>query len=407
MKNFVAAEAVSAYSLCPRKAFLLLDREDRAEPHEYVRIIEEQAHGNRAAHFNVLKHEHRGVDSFAGTLESNSDFLIEVTLKAGDLAASCDVLTKVFSPSSLGSHSYEPTIVVGTHGVTREQKLELLFVGYVLGQVQHKLPVGGTIVGMEGQAYRVKLESNYKMLRPMVDTLREWTAMPSPEPPPVVLNRHCPSCPFQDECKAQAEKDDDLSLLDRMTPKLLQRYHKKGIFTVKQLSYVFKPRRSKKRTKKAAVTFNPELQALAIRTGKIYLKELPEPARHPVELFLDVEGIPDRDFYYLIGLLVCEGENNSYHSFWADTVQDEEKIWTQFLKKISDYPEVPIYHYGSFDLRAVERLGRRYATSDRDMPKKRLVNVNSYIFGKVYFPVRSNSLKEIGRFTFLELDGIP
>jgi len=124
MKNFVTAKAVSAYSQCPRKAFLLLDREDRAEPHEYVRIIEEQAHENRTEYLNALKHKHSGVNSVAGTLESNGDFLIEVTLKAGDLAASCDVLTKVSSPSSLGSYSYEPTMVVGTHGVTREQKLE-------------------------------------------------------------------------------------------------------------------------------------------------------------------------------------------------------------------------------------------------------------------------------------------
>lgn len=206
MKNSVTAEAVTAYSQCPRKAFLLLDREDRAAPHEYVRIIEEQARVNRAEYLNAFKHEHPGVASFAGTLEGSGDFLIEVAFKTGDLAASCDVLTKVLSLSSLGSHSYEPTIVVGTHGVTREQKLELLFVGYVLGQVQHKLPVGGTIVGMDRQAHRVKLDRDYKMLRPIVDTLRGWTATPSPEPPPVILNRHCPSCPFRDECKAQAEE---------------------------------------------------------------------------------------------------------------------------------------------------------------------------------------------------------
>jgi predicted RecB family nuclease len=330
------------------------------------------------------------VDSFAGTLESNGDFLIEVTLKAGDLAASCDVLTKVSSPSSLGSHSYEPTIVVGTHGVTREQKLELLLVGYVLGQVQHKLPVGGTIVGMEGQAHRMKLESNYKMLRPIVDTLREWIATPSPEPPPVILNRHCPSCPFRDECKAQAEKDDDLSLLDRMTPKLLQRYHKKGIFTVNQLSYVFKPRRSKKRARKATATFNPELQALAIRTGKTYLHQLPELSRHRVELFLDIEGIPDQNLHYLIGLLVCDGEHTSYRSFWADTPQEEERVWNQFCEIINEYPDVPIYHYGQYEPRATEKLAERYQTQSEGY-RKRLVNVSSYIYGKVYFPARSNN----------------
>lgn len=46
-----------------------------------------------------------------------------------------------------------------------------------------------------------------------------------------------------------------------------------------------------------------ELQALMIRTGKIYLKENPEILRLPTELFLDIEGIPERQNFYLIGLL--------------------------------------------------------------------------------------------------------
>src|SRR5205807_7235001 len=86
---------------------------------------------------------------------------------------------------------------------------------------------------------------------------------------------YCPSCQFRMLCRDQAEKEDDLSLLDHMTPKIMQRYHKKGIFTVKQLSYTFKPRRSKKQTRKTTILHKLELQALAIRTNKIYIQELP------------------------------------------------------------------------------------------------------------------------------------
>jgi len=37
---------------------------------------------------------------------------------------------------------------------------------------------------------------------------------------------------------------------DRMTPKLIKRYNNKGIFTIKQLSYLFKPRKRGKRSPK-------------------------------------------------------------------------------------------------------------------------------------------------------------
>jgi hypothetical protein len=33
---------------------------------------------------------------------------------------------------------------------------------------------------------------------------------------------------------------------------------------------------------------------------------------------MDVEGLPDRDSYYLIGVRVGNGERAVQHSFWAD-----------------------------------------------------------------------------------------
>ena len=44
-------------------------------------------------------------------------------------------------------------------------------------------------------------------------------------------------------------------------------------------------------------------------------------------MFLDVEGLPDRDFYYLIGVRV-EGPNGpNHHALWADSVADQKRIW--------------------------------------------------------------------------------
>jgi hypothetical protein len=54
-----------------------------------------------------------------------------------------------------------------------------------------------------------------------------------------------------------------------MTPKTIRRYNKKGIFTTSQLSFVFRPRRSRKLRNKAHAAFNLELQALAIRIDAI------------------------------------------------------------------------------------------------------------------------------------------
>ncbi len=184
-----------------------------------------------------------------------------------------------------------------------------------------------------------------------------------------------------------------------MTAKSIQKYHKKGIFTITQLSYLFKPRRRNKRSKKTPIKHRFELQALALRTGKIYLQDIPIIVRQEVEIFLDIEGIPDQKFYYLIGLLISVQGKVNYSYFWADNLEEEETIWIQLIEKIKCYPESPIYHYGSYEPKALKKLAKRYLDEDNyKIIEKRLINVNQYIYGQVYFPVYSNSLKELGRY---------
>src|SRR5262249_37650135 len=208
--------------------------------------------------------------------------------------ARCDFLVKVGEPSRLGRHSYEPVVVLGTCKATSADGVGLAYRGLVLGEVQGPTPASGTLVRLGGRPSQVKLAGRYKEVRKVVNVLRTWTGEAAGDAPPVVLNKHCSSCPFREACLKQAEKEDNLSLLDRMTPRLMRKYHDKGIFTVRQLSHVYKPRRSRKKAK-SPVRHSLELQALAIRTGKIHVQHLPDVPRGPVELVLDLEGVPDRD----------------------------------------------------------------------------------------------------------------
>src|SRR5712691_8877053 len=300
-----------------------------------------------------------------------SQVLINARLQVDGLAADCGVLTRVEGTSTFGKYRYEPSIFVGTHSISKEQQLELSFVGYVLERLQHMSPGAGRIIGVDGTSHTVKLEHHSKALRPLLEPLHEWTTVDSPTPPPIVLNKHCPLCPFQRMCRTQAEQEDNLSLLNGVTARVMRQYEKKGIFTVKQLSYLFKPRKRKKGNRKSPpVTHKFELQALAIREKKIYLQELPTLSRQPVELFVDMEGVPDRGLYYLIGLLVCQGDTTEHHAFWADTDKDERHIWQQFVDTVTQYPDVPIYHYGSYEPRAVAQLAKRYDTDAESLTKR-------------------------------------
>jgi predicted RecB family nuclease len=397
MTKTITSDFVEAYSLCPRKAFLLMTGATMNPGlHDYELVIREQAHANRQAHRARLAEVGRVVPFCgAANLASGQDVLVDVELETGVLRARYDFLTKVGESSRLGRHGYEPVRVIGTCRASRTDAICCAYQGLVLGDVQGRQPASATLVRLGGRSCKVQLGGRYKAVRRVLDALLPWAGNPAGEGPPVVLNKHCPACPFRGACLPQAEKEDSLSLLDRMTPKLMRKYHDKGIFTVRQLSHIYKPRRSRKKAGRQ-VRHSLELQALAIRTGKIHVEHLPELPRSPVELFLDIEGVPDRDVYYLAGLLVCRGGKADYESFWSDDATGEATMWSALVERLAAFPDSPVYHYGSYEKKAFATLAKRHGRGGGF--SDRLVNVASSVYGKVYFPVRSNGLKSLGRF---------
>ncbi len=404
MNKIITPEIIVSYAQCPRKAYLLLFSNEVGRHNQYITIIEKQKSINQNKYINNLSKQYPASISFNNkNLGESSDFLINTEIQIENNKIACCILTKTLSPSLLGEYSYEPTIFIGTHHISNEQKLELIFIGYILGEIQGQLPARGWIIDGGLKSHQVRLENGYKILNPILEDLQKLTQSTPPKIPPLILNKHCTYCEFQNLCQVQAEQDDNLSLLDHATSKVIRHYEKKGIFTIKQLSYLYKPRRRNKRKKKAPIQLHKlELQALAIRTNKIYIHELPKLNRKPIELFFDIEGIPDQNYEYLLGLLVChENKSCNHYSFWADTCEDEYVIWQQFIEVVNQYPDAPIYHYGDYELRAINKLAKSYESNlsvDIESIKKRLVNINTYIYGRIYFPVYSNRLKTIGRF---------
>ena len=236
MPPAITSEVVVAYSQCPRKAYLLLFSPEQGELHEYVSVLERQRHENHERYLDRLRHKHADVQPYTlGNLGNGSPVLLDACLQAHGLVAACDVLTRGKEPSPGGQHQYEPTLCVGTHSISKEQKLALAFTGYVLGHLQPRPPMTGRLIAMDGTSHTMKLDPRATDLLPLLNALHTWTTDTAPEPPPIILNKHCPLCPFQHACHAQAEQEDNLSLLDGVTARVMRQYEKKGIFTVKQL----------------------------------------------------------------------------------------------------------------------------------------------------------------------------
>ena len=114
---------------------------------------------------------------------------------------------------------------------------------------------------------------------------------------PLLFNRiHCKICEFNEACKEELEEKDSLGRLLRMREDDIKKYNSKGIFTVNQLSYTFKPRRRNRRVKTKKHPYSFPLQALAIRDQKVYLYDKINMPNVSTKIFIDIEGNSDGSF---------------------------------------------------------------------------------------------------------------
>jgi len=263
-----------------------------------------------------------------------------------------------------------------------------------------KVGAAKIIHGDTGAASKIKAEPLSRTIKKTLGKIS--TLLSGSTPPELALNRHCPECEYQSRCRKVALEKDDLSLLPNLPQKEKSRLNSKGIFTVNQLSYTFRPRRRNKRLKSKPERYHHSLKALAIRERKIHVIGNPKLRFDGTPIFLDVEGLPDRSFYYLIGVNLDGETGPVQRSLWADSALDEQRNWSAFLDIVSAVTNPVLVHYGSFEAAFLRKMCSRYGGPPETSPAARAiscsVNLLSEIFAKVYFPCYSNGLKEVANF---------
>jgi len=224
---------------------------------------------------------------------------------------------------------YIPIRFIFANKLGKDDKLLLAFDALALSEtLGREIRLGKIIHGDDHATLKVKTSALTGEVRKRLDKVA--VLLSDPTPPDLVLNRHCAECEFQSRCRKIAIEKDDLSLLAGMSAKERLKLRSKGIFTVTQLSYTFRPRRRPKRLRDKREKYHHSLKALAIREKKIHIVGSPELKIEGTPVYLDVEGLPDRDFYYLIGVRIGNGESAVQHSLWADTVEDRGRFGGNF-----------------------------------------------------------------------------
>ena len=285
--------------------------------------------------------------------------------------------------------------------ITKENRLLLAFDAFVFSQaIGRKIVFGRIIHGENYSRLKIKVEALYTQVQKDLAAIRELLS--ADLPPEVVLKKHCIECEFQIVCNADAIAREDLSLLSGMSEKERKKLNSKGILTISNLSYTFRPRRKPKRLSGKQEKYHHSLKALAIQQGKIHVTGSEELKILGTPVYIDVEGLPDRDFYYLIGIRFSTGQEIIQHSLWADSRADEKEIWANFICVLSNIPNPILVHFGSYEKIFLKKMCARYGEPSSEKPAskaiKNPVNLLGFIYSRVYFPTYTNGLKDIATF---------
>ncbi|WP_262270466.1 IS66 family transposase [Microvirga yunnanensis] len=401
-------DTVFAASLrCETKAFLLLDGTVPTDPeiqNWQQRIANSYKVSALKRHCtSVPKNETCvGMPSLRVFRERHYGLILDPEISSPEVQIQAHALERIPASRSGPDTVYRPVRFLPNEKLVPLDKLLVALDALALSRLTGRMPPTARIV--HGSGHRstvVQLPKLVKQVRSLVNTVRSQYA--SGTPPSLALNKHCPECAFRSRCRQIAIEKDDLSLLTTLSEKERKKLIRKGITTVAQFSCTYRPRRRSARNRATTIKHEPALKALAIQANRIHVVDAPIFGMPSGGVYLDVEGVPDREFYYLAGMRYLRDDTDVHLAFWADDPSGEREMWVSLLHALAQIPDVRLVHYGSYETQFLKRMKERYCESSEDNELvDRLIatstNLLSLTYAHIYFPTYSNGLKEIANY---------
>ena len=332
--------------------------------------------------------------------DSKLSYAITPCVQSKDYVVGFDAVEISHLSAVTRTFSYIPINISSRGSVMQHEKLALAVRCLIVSQLQHiSFEFGKIFYGTQLKPLKFRLSGylheSQRILRALRKVLRDENA------PRFFYHDHCKVCEFQEVCRVALREKDDLSLLGRISEKEVLKQNNRGIFTIHQLSYTYRPRRKRKKTSSKNGRLLWELKALALREHQTFIQEIPKLRKTAVAVYLDFEGVPDEHYHYLIGIVFNDGETEKQMSFWASSPMEEETIFRQLFKILSQYKDFCVYHYGAYEIQVLKKLNKKWMhkyEQEIDRIIDHSVNLLSLISSNIYFPTYTNELKEIANF---------
>jgi predicted RecB family nuclease len=336
-----------------------------------------------------ISQEANSRDATLDAMKKGVQVIVQATLASGEWLGHADVLLRVDQSSALGGWSYEAVDCKLSRTTKAEAILQLCFYSELLTAVQGREPEMFHVIRphteYEPESHRFSQYAAYYryVKRAIKHAVENANAKTYPEVVP-----HCDICRWWKRCDQQLRKDDSLSLVHGASRLQRKELASHSVVTLKALAELpcpipFKPQKGgiagfnriheQARIQLEARTANqPKWEKLPFVAGE-GLCRLPPPTQG--DLFFDFEGDPftgPGGIEYLFGVLsLTDTGSVAYEGKWALDRASEKAAFEWFIDfvigRLSKWPDLHIYHFGTYEPSAIKRLVLRYATKEMEV----------------------------------------
>jgi predicted RecB family nuclease len=420
---------------------LLLAKGEIAEPdwqNPHLRVLQQRGLEHERAYIAGLRARGLAVDDLSeatedtaadatlAAMQRGAQVIVQAGLVGRNWRGRADVLLRVDHPertSRFGTWSYEAVDCKLALETKAETILQLCLYSDLLSALQgletEYFHVIRPRVDFVPETYRLSaFAAYYRLVKKSLETVVGGPAQDT-YPEPVT---HCDICRWWKDCDTERRRVDHLSFVAGASRLQRKELVAQGVSTLEGLAALplpipFRPSRGAPEgyvriREQARVQFEARVE------GRLKYEILPIesddglvrlPAPSDGDIFLDFEGDPfveEGGLEYLFGVVTIEDGKTTYQSRWAlDRAQERvafEWLIDMTFERLARFPDLHVYHFGSYESGAIKRLMLRYATREEEVDRllrgEVLIDLHTVARQSVRASVEQYALKDLEAF---------
>jgi predicted RecB family nuclease len=323
-----------------------------------------------------------------------------------NLQGRIDVLEKrPGKKSRFGGYQYVVKEVKLAVRIEESHILQAAFYTYLLSIIQGCLPDRFYVIDgdLEEREYRY-VDYEKKLLEAIAGTKRIIDG--SEQPTPTYNGAEWPWMTYTNHMALRLR---DISLVSHVGPRMKEKLAARGLRKVWDLSSATPDRLQGIPGVGRATAEKLIVNARAIQEGMSILLDASvlRFKKYPLELYLDLEGTDPsgeaeglKQVDYLIGLVISESGTVRYRPFMAWRIDEEEKMFREFIAFVAHIGDAVIYHWHHYEHWHLKQLADRYGFADivQNEIFPRMVDLHRVATRAFAFPTPTNGLKDIAKY---------